>query len=166
MKLTPEIIKQIVADYCKMDVARIDEKTREADVVAVRHLAIYFCTRFADMGLYAIATNFNLISHATVLHAVSSVNNRVDTEAEYRSKHNDILKRLRAIITANEGRSLCRIMLVRIIRIYYFRRNRIFKAPKVSRISSSEPAKSFVNPYDHLLSCTNKEYSGYRVHQL
>lgn len=88
--LTPERIITAVADYYKISEGDLKQRARNRDsVIEPRYMAIYFIKKHCDITTSKIGklvSSGKPFDHATVLHAVKAVNNRIDTEAQFRIK--------------------------------------------------------------------------------
>ena len=89
MRLTKETIIQIVANYYQIEDELIFGERKWEDQVRPRHIAMYFCREYTALSLTAIAKIFNR-THATVINAMKSVNNQVETSGKYKFQFDEI----------------------------------------------------------------------------
>lgn len=94
--ITADKIISIVADYFHVDKNYIKTSKRKLEIIKIKHLAIYFVKKDAKLSLretgdYFIGKN-KILDHASVLHAINSVNNQYDTNIYYRKQFDDIEK--------------------------------------------------------------------------
>mgnify|MGYP001325754899 CR=1 FL=1 len=79
-----EKIITIVSDYYQIPVMVMEQKDRHEEIVTARQVAMFFCKKFTKLSLSKIGSQIGNKDHATVLHAIKTVNNRSDTENNYR----------------------------------------------------------------------------------
>ncbi len=91
--LSIDRVQRLVCDYFGIDQSRLYEKTKKREIVQVRQLAMYFC-RELDYTHKAIGLQFGGRDHSTVVHAVKSVNNLIDTDINYRNRVADIRRKV------------------------------------------------------------------------
>ena len=92
--MTAKEIINVVCDYFKVDPGYIATNSRKGDIIKIKHLAIYFVRGYTtqsltSVGSYFVGTN-PALDHCSVLHAVSQVENQVDTDPRYRKQFNEI----------------------------------------------------------------------------
>lgn len=79
--LTKEIIRDIVHEYFKVPYSRANKKTRKRELVQIRYFVFVFARKYTRDGLGAIGSLYDYsCDHATVLHAVKTMNNLKDTQ--------------------------------------------------------------------------------------
>lgn len=93
-KLTPELIQRVVADAYRIDPAKMTAKDRSANVAFPRQIAMYLCRELINMTTVAVGAAFGKRDHGTVLHAIKTVKNRIDTSAEDKFKVEQIREKL------------------------------------------------------------------------
>ena len=88
--ITPEEIIRIVADYYHLDKIDLIIRNRNERFVKARHIAMYYCRHKTEFTLREIGNAFDYRSHDTVIHAIKSVENQVETNKRYREDFKDI----------------------------------------------------------------------------
>ncbi len=78
-----EMIAQNVSDYYKIDVDQIFAKTRKREISDARQMIMYLARSQAKMPVTAIGTRLSR-THATVLHACKSIEERLTCESVLR----------------------------------------------------------------------------------
>jgi chromosomal replication initiator protein len=63
--------------------------------VIARQTAMYFAKNHTNLSLKAIGYHFGKRDHTTVLHAIESVNNMIDTDKEFKNGIAELQKRLK-----------------------------------------------------------------------
>lgn len=89
-KLTVEDIQEVVAR--KYDVRKEDilNSVRTQSIVTPRQLAMYISRKYTSKSLKEIADLFDK-KHATIIHGVKTIENRLDVDEELRHKLDEIL---------------------------------------------------------------------------
>ncbi len=81
--ITVEQIQRTVADYYDIRLADMSSKRRPQFIAFPRQVAMFFCRRLTDYSSPTIGEHFNR-NHATILHAVRTVENRMGKDASFR----------------------------------------------------------------------------------
>ena len=68
----------------------IEEKTRKRPVVEGRQIAMYLIRKETTLTLEAIGDIFGK-DHATVVHAINTVNNAIEVDKSYRDKYQELI---------------------------------------------------------------------------
>jgi len=77
-------IIEIVLLYYNIPAAKLYEKTRKPEIVKARYQVIYFVSKYiSKITLERRGEIFDL-DHSTIHHALKTVNNEIETNAEYR----------------------------------------------------------------------------------
>src|SRR5699024_7434401 len=85
-----ERIQEYVCDYFGIDTNKVREKTRKQEIVEARQIAMYLSKQFTDSSLKTIGLHFGGRDHSTVIHAISTVEERMQTS----SRHDRIVNEL------------------------------------------------------------------------
>ncbi|MBQ9366436.1 MAG: chromosomal replication initiator protein DnaA, partial [Victivallales bacterium] len=78
-----EDIQRIVAEFFGIGLADMTSKKRPANIAVPRMVAMYFARKLTSFSLPSIADKFQR-NHATVLHAVSTVEKRGKEDEEFK----------------------------------------------------------------------------------
>jgi chromosomal replication initiator protein len=78
-----EQIQDYVCDYFGIDTNKVREKTRKQEIVEARQIAMYLSKQFTDSSLKTIGLHFGGRDHSTVIHAISTVEERMQTTAKH-----------------------------------------------------------------------------------
>lgn len=81
--ITMESIQRAVADHYDIRVGDMSSRQRPQGIVFPRQIAMYLCREMTDQSLPEIGRAFNR-NHATVLHAVRAIGERMKTDATLR----------------------------------------------------------------------------------
>lgn len=74
-----EQIQNYVCEYFGIDTNKVREKTRKQEIVEARQIAMYLAKQFTDSSLKTIGLHFGGRDHSTVIHAISTVEERMQT---------------------------------------------------------------------------------------
>ncbi|MDD3694588.1 MAG: chromosomal replication initiator protein DnaA [Lentisphaeria bacterium] len=89
-----EQIQRIVADYYDIRLSDMSSKRRPANIAFPRQIAMYFSRKLTTLSLPAIAEQFSR-NHATILHAVNSIEEKMEESPDLRRDLCIIEKRLK-----------------------------------------------------------------------
>lgn len=84
-----EVIKE-VSKYYGLWEEQIKAKTRKREIVKPRQIAMYLIHKFSTYPLQQIGSIFNL-NHATVIHAIKSVRNDIQTDKDFKKEVDDLI---------------------------------------------------------------------------
>ena len=94
-EISIDYIQKVVCDYFNLPLEVINSKTRKREIVQARQLAMYFSKKHTKNSLSTIGLHCGNKDHATVLHAVKTVNNLIDTDKQFRVYVDEIDKKLK-----------------------------------------------------------------------
>ena len=87
-----DYIQKTVGEYFQIGVEDLKDKTRKKEIVIARQVAMYLCKEYTNHSLKSIGYHFGGRDHSTVIHAVQSVSDMMDTDAKFSSQI-DVLKK-------------------------------------------------------------------------
>jgi len=87
-QITIETIQTHVCDFFGIDTNKVREKTRKQEIVEARQIAMYLSKKMTKASLKTIGLQFGGRDHSTVIHAITTVEDRIKTS----SKHQQIMK--------------------------------------------------------------------------
>ena len=90
-----EFIQKAVSDYFDIKADDLKAKTRKKEIVTARQVAMYFSKEFTNHSLKSIGYHFGGRDHSTVIHAVQTVNDLMETDSTFRNSVNDLKKKLK-----------------------------------------------------------------------
>ena len=97
MMISLEDIDQAVASYFHLSIEKLHKKTRAANIVRPRQIAMYLCRELTPASLPAIARFFGIRNHTTVLRACEKIKNELQKNQEIKDK----ILALKALLFAN-----------------------------------------------------------------
>ena len=90
-----DYIQKTVAEYYHLSPEDLKAKTRKKEIVIARQVAMYFSKDYTNHSLKSIGYHFGGRDHSTVIHAVQSVNDMMDVNANFKSSMEDLKKKLK-----------------------------------------------------------------------
>ncbi|MBV6644541.1 MAG: chromosomal replication initiator protein DnaA [Cyclobacteriaceae bacterium] len=90
-----DYIQKTVSDYFSVNQDDLKAKTRKKEIVIARQVAMYFSKDYTNHSLKSIGYHFGGRDHSTVIHAVQSVNDMIDTNAKFRYSIDELKKKLK-----------------------------------------------------------------------
>ncbi len=94
-EISIEYIQKIVCEFFQLPLDVINSRTRKREVVQARQLAMYFSKKHTKSSLATIGKQCGNKDHATVLHAVKTINNLAETDKKFRNNLNDLDKKIK-----------------------------------------------------------------------
>lgn len=92
--LSIENIQRVVAEFYDVRLADMTSKRRPASIAFPRQVAMYLCRRLTDYSTPTIGEGFSR-NHATILHAVETVERRRGEDAEFRQQLSVLERKLK-----------------------------------------------------------------------
>ncbi|MEX0679941.1 MAG: chromosomal replication initiator protein DnaA [Balneolales bacterium] len=93
-QISIESIQRLVCDYFGIDPNKVREKTRKQEIVEARQIAMYLSKTMTKSSLKTIGLHFGGRDHSTVIHAISSVEDRLETNTKFQQIIRDIQQRI------------------------------------------------------------------------
>ena len=87
-------IQEIVSKYFHISIEDMKDKARKKEIVIARQVAMYFSKDFTNNSLKSIGFHFGGRDHSTVIHAVQSVNDMIDTDNFFKKSIEEINRRI------------------------------------------------------------------------
>ncbi|MFN3596193.1 MAG: chromosomal replication initiator protein DnaA [Rubricoccaceae bacterium] len=94
INLTVEDIQRVVCDYLQISEDLVRARTRKREVVQARQIAMWFAKQLTTQSLKSIGLHFGGRDHSTVIHAIQSVEDQLETDPAFRELVDVIRKRL------------------------------------------------------------------------
>ena len=92
--LSVEEIQHVVCDFLKIPEDLVRARTRKREIVQARQVAMFFSKRLTKHSLKSIGLHFGGRDHSTVIHAVQSVSDQIDTDPSFREMIATLKKKL------------------------------------------------------------------------
>ncbi len=93
-ELSVEYIINIVCDFFKISADQLALKTRKQQVVQARQIAMYLSKKYSNASLAAIGQQCGKKDHATVHHACKTINDRLETDKQFKAMMAEIEKKI------------------------------------------------------------------------
>ena len=90
-----DYIQKTVSDYFHINLDDLKAKTRKKEIVIARQVAMYFSKDYTNHSLKSIGYHFGGRDHSTVIHALQSVNDMIDTDSKFRYSVDELKKKLK-----------------------------------------------------------------------
>ena len=94
VNLTIEEIQRTVCESLDIEEDLIRAKTRKREVVRARQIAMYFSKQLTQHSLKTIGLHFGGRDHSTVIHANNTVEDQMETDAQFRAMVNEIGRKI------------------------------------------------------------------------
>ncbi|MFP4227471.1 MAG: chromosomal replication initiator protein DnaA [Salinivenus sp.] len=92
--LTIEEIQRIVCTHLNIEEEQVRGKTRKREVVRARQIAMHFCKHRTQHSLKTIGLHFGGRDHSTVIHANNTVEERMETDEQFRATVEEIERKI------------------------------------------------------------------------
>ncbi|MFK7899275.1 MAG: chromosomal replication initiator protein DnaA [Cyclobacteriaceae bacterium] len=89
-----DYIQKFVCDYYNISLDLMKSKTRKREVVVARQVAMYFSKSYTDLSLKSIGYHFGKRDHSTVIHALTTVNDMMDTDTRFNGNIQEMQNKL------------------------------------------------------------------------
>ncbi|TAH27477.1 MAG: chromosomal replication initiator protein DnaA [Cytophagales bacterium] len=90
-----DYIQKFVSDYFHVTIELLKDKTRKREIVVARQVSMYFAKEFTNMSLKSIGANFGNRDHSTVIHAITAVNDMMDTDRKFKAMMEELIKKFK-----------------------------------------------------------------------
>ncbi len=90
-----DYIQKMVSEYFHVRQDDLKAKTRKKEIVIARQVAMYFSKDYTNHSLKSIGAHFGGRDHSTVIHALQSVNDLIDTDTKFSYSVNELKKKLK-----------------------------------------------------------------------
>lgn len=94
-EISIDYIQKMVCDYFNISVEVMHSPSRKREIVQARQLAMYFAKMLTKNSLASIGSDIGGKDHATVLHAVRTVKNLIETDKHFRLYVEEIEKKIK-----------------------------------------------------------------------
>jgi chromosomal replication initiator protein len=90
-----DFIQKSVSEYYTISIEDLKAKTRKKEIVVARQVAMYFAKEFTNHSLKSIGYHFGGRDHSTVIHAIQTVNDLMETDTSFRNVVNELKKKFK-----------------------------------------------------------------------
>lgn len=95
-EISIDYIQDVVCDYFKIPIEKVQSVTRKRDIVQARQLAMFFAKKYTNASLTSIGSQIGKRNHATVLHACKTVKNLSETDKIFKGYVDDLTRKIGA----------------------------------------------------------------------
>ncbi|MDO4573092.1 MAG: chromosomal replication initiator protein DnaA [Clostridia bacterium] len=92
--VTPQLIKETVADFYSVSVDSLLSERRDREIVLPRQVAMYLCHSMLGLPYKRISTLFDRNDHTTAINACRRIGDMIEEDASFGSILEDIKKRM------------------------------------------------------------------------
>ncbi len=90
-----DMIKKSVCSYFNLDNDALNGQSRKRNIVTARQIAMYLSKEYTHLPLTAIGRDLGNKNHATVVHAIKTISNLMDTDKELHTTIQEIKAKVR-----------------------------------------------------------------------
>lgn len=87
-------IHKAVCEYLSIPYDMLIDKSRGQEIARARQIAMYLAKEYTHSSLKSIGLHFGGRDHTTVIHAIKSVKDQIDTSGKFKKTVNDICKKI------------------------------------------------------------------------
>lgn len=87
------VVEKIICTEYGILCGELKNKTRKREYVISRQFCMFWIMKHTKSSLSSAGMHYNK-DHATVMHSVKTINNLLDTSANFREKHNRIYHKI------------------------------------------------------------------------
>ena len=88
--ITPDKIQNTVSSFFNINLKEINSKSRKQEIVKARHVAMFLLKRHTNYSFAHIGSLLGKRDHATVLHAVRTIENRMQVDKKFCSEMSEL----------------------------------------------------------------------------
>ena len=93
--ITPQKIKQIVANFFNITVEDLKSSKRSKNILLPRQIAIYLIRKLTDFSLPEIGNIFGKKDHTTILHSINKIETLIKSDVKIKNLIEDIEKEIK-----------------------------------------------------------------------
>jgi len=90
-----DYIQKTVSEYFGISVEDMKAKTRKKEIVISRQVAMFLAKEYTNHSLKSIGYHFGGRDHSTVIHAVQSVDNMMETDVRFAHSLEEVKKKIK-----------------------------------------------------------------------
>lgn len=90
-----DYLQKIVTEYYHVSLESLKSKTRKKEIVIARQVVMYLAKQYTNHSLKSIGYYCGGRDHSTVIYALQSVNDMLDTEPQFRSSLEEIKQKIK-----------------------------------------------------------------------
>ncbi len=94
-EVTPQLIKETVAEYYSISIESMDSERRDREIVMPRQIAMFLCHDLLSLPYKRISYLFERNDHTTAINACKKITDMAEKDAKFASVIEDIKKRMR-----------------------------------------------------------------------
>jgi chromosomal replication initiator protein len=91
-----DYIQKVVSAFFNVSQEQMQSKSRKRELVVARQVAMYFSKEYTNHSLKSIGQHFGGRDHSTVIHAVQSVNDMMETDSKFKHSVNELSRKIKS----------------------------------------------------------------------
>lgn len=95
VEINADYIQDFVSEFFDVSVELLKSKTRRREIVVARQVGMYLTKEFTNLSLKSIGYHYGGRDHTTVIHAINTVNDLIDTDMKFSNTIDDLLKNVK-----------------------------------------------------------------------
>ena len=95
VEINADYIQDFVSEYFDVSVELLKSKTRRREIVVARQVGMYLTKEFTNLSLKSIGYHYGGRDHTTVIHAINTVNDLIDTDLKFSHTIDELLKNVK-----------------------------------------------------------------------
>ena len=94
-EVSMDYIQKTVAAHYSIALEDLKSKSRKRELVTARQIAMFFAKKYTNHSLKSIGYYFGGRDHSTVIHALQTVNNMLDTEPHFKLSFKELQRKIK-----------------------------------------------------------------------
>jgi chromosomal replication initiator protein len=90
-----DYIMKFVSEFFSVGIDQMKDKTRKREIVVARQVSMFLAKEYTNMSLKSIGSHFGGRDHSTVIHAIQSINNLMETDKKFNATMQEVFKKLK-----------------------------------------------------------------------
>lgn len=90
-----DYIMKFVSEFFSVAIDQMKDKTRKREIVVARQVSMYLAKEYTNMSLKSIGSHFGGRDHSTVIHAIQSINNLMETDKKFNATMQEVFKKIK-----------------------------------------------------------------------
>ncbi|MCU0429635.1 MAG: chromosomal replication initiator protein DnaA [Cytophagaceae bacterium] len=90
-----DYIMKFVSDFFSVSIDQMKDKTRKREIVVARQVSMFLAKEYTNMSLKSIGSHFGGRDHSTVIHAIQSINNLMETDKKFNATMQEVFKKIK-----------------------------------------------------------------------
>ena len=97
VEVNVDYLQKAVAEYYQVPLEQLKSKSRKREIVMARQTAMYLSKQYTHHSLKSIGHYFGGRDHTTVIHAVQTINDLLDTDTPFRRSFEGLQQKIKSL---------------------------------------------------------------------